>query len=72
MYDRVFDEVFGMSTKDTKWWNADNPLWVEVQRHGLKSGVYFWPGSEAEIRGLRPNTWKAYDQSVPFSHEWKL
>ena len=66
MYDPVFDEVFGMSTKDTKWWNAGNPLWVEVQRHGLKSGVYFWPGSEAEILGLRPNIWKAYDQSVPF------
>ena len=66
MYDPVFDEIFGMGTKDTKWWDAGNPLWVEVQRHRLRSGVYYWPGSEAIIKGLRPNIYRAYDQSVPF------
>ena len=66
MYDPTFNEVFRLNTKDSKWWNAGNPLWVEVQRHGLKSGVYFWPGSESIIRGLRPNIFKIYDRSVPF------
>ena len=66
MFDPDFNEVFRLNTKDSKWWNAGNPLWVEVQRHGLKSGVYFWPGSESIIRGLRPNIFKIYDRSVPF------
>ena len=66
MYDPVYNEVFGMGSKESKWWDAGNPLWVEVQNHGLRSGVYYWPGSEAVIRGIRPNIYRAYDQSVPF------
>ena len=52
---------------DSRWWDEAEPLWVKVQRHGLRSGVYFWPGSEAEIRGRRPNVWTKYDRSVPFT-----
>ena len=66
MYDPVFNETFTMSTKDTKWWDAGHPLWNMVQRHGLRSGVYYWPGSEARVRGLLPNIYRAYNQSVPF------
>ena len=66
MYDPIFDETFSMATKDTKWWDAGHPLWVMVQRHGLRSGVYYWPGSESEIRGRRPNIFMPYNQSVPF------
>ena len=66
MYDPVFDEWFSMRTKDSKWWAAGNPLWVEVQKHDLKSGVYFWVGSEFEIQGMRPNIYTHYDWRVPF------
>ena len=31
------------------------------------SGVYFWPGSEAAIKGRRPSIYKAYNESVPFT-----
>ena len=28
--------------------------------------MYFWPGSEAEIRGVRPTEYHPYDDAVPF------
>lgn len=67
MYDPVFEEKFNMGTKDSKWWDGGEPLWVTTQKHGLRSAVYFWPGSEAKIRDKRPNIYKAYDESVPFT-----
>ena len=66
MYDPVFNETFNMGTKDSKWWDGGHPMWNMVQRHGLRSGVYYWPGSESEVHGLRPNIWRKYNESVPF------
>jgi hypothetical protein len=37
------------------------PIWVTAERAGQKTGIMFWPGSEAPIGGVRPHYWKAYD-----------
>ncbi|CAC5402295.1 ENPP5 [Mytilus coruscus] len=66
MYDPVFNSTFGMQTYETRWWNGGEPLWVTARRQKLTSATYFWPGSEAEIRGYRPNIWFHYNESVPF------
>ena len=66
MYDPVFKEYFTLATKETKWWNEGEPIWVTARKQGLKSAVFFWPGSETEIKGYRPNIWLTYDQSIPF------
>ena len=68
MYDPTYDEYFTMSSKETKWWNEGEPIWVTARKHGLRSAIYFWPGSETEIKGFRPNIWMPYNESVPF-HE---
>ena len=66
MYDPVFNEKFRLSNTESKWWNGGEPIWVTARKHNLKSATYFWPGSEAEIRGYRPNIWLVYNQSHPF------
>lgn len=33
---------------------------------GVLAGVFFWPGSEAEIRGHRPTLYMKYNESIPF------
>lgn len=60
MYDPVFNETFNPRTMDSKWWNGGEPIWITAVKQGLKSATYFWPGSEAEIRGLRPTLYKKY------------
>lgn len=42
------------------------PIWVSAEKQGIKSACYFWPGSEAPIKGYYPSIWKKFDASVPF------
>lgn len=41
------------------------PLWSLAGQQGMKSATYFWPGSEAEIAGQRPDYWLPYNDDAP-------
>ena len=64
-YDPVRREWFRnpASAGDGSWFGGE-PIWVTAVRHGLRSATFYWPGSEAEIEGLRPTYYKAYDPKV--------
>jgi predicted AlkP superfamily pyrophosphatase or phosphodiesterase len=49
---------------DGRWWGEGTPLWVTAKQHGLRSATMFWPGSEAEIHGHRPDDWKLFDGAI--------
>lgn len=51
---------------DGRWWDEAEPVWVDADRHGLKTATLFWPGSEAEIRGYRPDHWRLYDGKMSY------
>lgn len=42
------------------------PIWNTAERQGVKTGSYYWVGSEAAIQGMRPSYWKVYDSADPF------
>ncbi len=42
------------------------PIWVTAENQGMKSATFFWVGSEAEIKGVRPTYWYQYDWTIPF------
>lgn len=42
------------------------PLWVTAEKQGVKSASYFWVGSEADIMGILPSYWYAYNESIPY------
>lgn len=67
-FDPVFNATFTISdssaTSDARWWGGE-PVWVTAQKNGLKSGVFFWPGSEAPIEGILPTYFKKFNGSVP-------
>lgn len=52
------------AVSDGRWWGGE-PIWVTAQRQGLPAAALFWPGSEADIMGLRPTFWKTYDDDLP-------
>lgn len=46
------------------------PIWNVNQKHRMglfqrRSGVMFWPGSEAAVGGIRPAHWEHYDKTLP-------
>lgn len=49
---------------DGRWWAEGTPIWETADQHGLRTATMFWPGSEADIHGHRPDHWLAYDGAV--------
>jgi predicted AlkP superfamily pyrophosphatase or phosphodiesterase len=49
---------------DGRWWDQALPLWVSAEQQGKRAGAMFWPGSEAEIAGVRPSRWAPFDQKM--------
>jgi predicted AlkP superfamily pyrophosphatase or phosphodiesterase len=50
---------------DRRWWDQGEPIWVTAENAGLVTATMFWPGSEADIRGVRPTHWTTFDQGMP-------
>lgn len=47
---------------DGRWWSGE-PIWVGAEKAGLPTATMFWPGSEAQIQGVRPHYWFRYDKN---------
>jgi predicted AlkP superfamily pyrophosphatase or phosphodiesterase len=46
-------------------WYGGEPVWVTAERQGMVAACFFWPGSEAAIKGIRPTFWNKYDGTIP-------
>ncbi|XP_062581552.1 ectonucleotide pyrophosphatase/phosphodiesterase family member 5-like [Saccostrea cucullata] len=66
MYDPVLNDTFGFKSLESEWWDGGEPLWVTARKNNRTSATFYWPGSEAKIRGFRPNIWLPYNESVLF------
>jgi len=67
MRDPAWPEIFRHAARDEvqkgRWWGGE-PVWVTARRAGLRTGTYFWPGSEAPINGVQPDWWFPFDEDV--------
>ena len=69
---RFFDPVRGAEfsyrrqddAQDGSWWGGE-PIWVTAEKQGMVSAAFFFPGTEADIGGVRPSHWRPYDGRVP-------
>lgn len=52
-----------MAVGDSRWWGGE-PIWVGAEKAGMPSATLFWPGSEAEIGGVRPTRWRPFDADL--------
>lgn len=46
------------------WWGGE-PIWVTAELQGKRAAAFFWPGSEAAIKGVRPTHWQRFDDVFP-------
>jgi predicted AlkP superfamily pyrophosphatase or phosphodiesterase len=67
-YEPSSGATFGMrkpeSNTDSHWWGGE-PIWITAEKQGLRSGCYFWPGSEAPHDGRRASLWLPFNDKVP-------
>ena len=71
MYDPTHPPVAGdadparfstAKASDGFWWRGAKPMWVSAEQAGNKTGVVYWPSSEAEIDGTRPSHYLTYQK----------
>ena len=53
------------STVEDGSWYGGEPIWVTAESQGMVSAAYFFVGTEADVRGVRPTNWKRFDGAVP-------
>ena len=51
------------TVSDGSWYGGE-PIWVTAESQGMVAACYFWPGSEAAIKGVRPTTFNAYTSGI--------
>ncbi|MCA1622326.1 MAG: ectonucleotide pyrophosphatase/phosphodiesterase [Acidobacteria bacterium] len=65
-----FGTIFTLNKREevqnSRWWLGE-PIWVTAEKQGQRVGAFFFPGTEAEIKGVRPTFWKTYDGKIPNS-----
>ena len=52
------------AVRDGRWWGGE-PIWVTAELQGKRAANFFWPGSEAAIKGVRASIWKRFDDHFP-------
>jgi predicted AlkP superfamily pyrophosphatase or phosphodiesterase len=66
-YDPDRKETYSLSDRkavtDGTWYRGE-PIWVTAETQGMVTAAFFWPGSEASIKGVVPTYRKEYNQST--------
>jgi predicted AlkP superfamily pyrophosphatase or phosphodiesterase len=64
----AFGTVLSMSRREevenSRWWLGE-PIWVTAENQGLRAASFFFVGSEAPVKGVRPTFWRRYNGGVP-------
>ena len=45
-------------------WYGGEPVWVIAERQGMVAAAFFFVGTEAEVRGIRPTHWRRYNEAI--------
>jgi predicted AlkP superfamily pyrophosphatase or phosphodiesterase len=54
----------GAAVGDGSWYGGE-PIWVTAETQGMVAACFFWPGSEAAIKGVRPSLYRKYVDATP-------
>ncbi|GAA4445442.1 ectonucleotide pyrophosphatase/phosphodiesterase [Pontibacter saemangeumensis] len=68
-YDPQRKETYTMRDKskveDSSWYGGV-PLWVLAEQQNMLAASYYWVGSEAPIKGIRPTYYYLYNEGIAF------
>jgi predicted AlkP superfamily pyrophosphatase or phosphodiesterase len=56
--------MHGATVTDGSWYGG-TPLWVLAEQQHMLTASYFWVGSEADIKGVRPTYYYKFSDSIP-------
>ncbi|RXM35055.1 Ectonucleotide pyrophosphatase/phosphodiesterase family member 1 [Acipenser ruthenus] len=64
MYDVTRNATFSLKVKEkfNSSWYQGQPIWLTAKYHNLKSGTFFWPGSDVAINETYPDIYQMYNR----------
>jgi predicted AlkP superfamily pyrophosphatase or phosphodiesterase len=62
-WDNDLDDSFDMSETGSEWWGGE-PIWITAAKQGLRTTTMYWPGSETDYDGVRPDEWIPFDPPI--------
>ena len=68
-------EVFSLSDPEQKTnpkYYGGEPIWLTAKRQGLRTAVFYWPGSDVPILGQHPDTYFNYDDKPRLSAKQRI
>lgn len=71
-YDPATGKKFSLSDKKTKsdsHFYGGEPVWVTAKKQGLRTAVFYWPGSDVKVDGIFPDLYYVYDQKPQLTFE---
>ena len=69
-YDRKLHQFYSYHNKtatDSVWYGG-TPLWVRAEQQQMLSACFYWPVSEAPVKGICPTYYYTYNDKIPI-HE---
>uniref|UniRef100_A0AB33JNT9 Ectonucleotide pyrophosphatase/phosphodiesterase n=1 Tax=Prevotella sp. GTC17262 TaxID=3236797 RepID=A0AB33JNT9_9BACT len=57
-----FFSLANMATKLDPHFYGGEPIWVTARRQGVKTSVFYWPGSDVKVKGMYPDRYLVYDK----------
>lgn len=67
-YDPARKETYSYKESKTNadgTWYSGTPLWSLAEQQGMRAASFFWPGSEAEVAGERPDDYVHFLDTLP-------
>jgi predicted AlkP superfamily pyrophosphatase or phosphodiesterase len=72
---RSTGQVFSLSdaeaSQNPKYYGGE-PIWLTAQRQGLRTAVFYWPGSDVAVGGKYPDKYLDYSQEPRLTFEERI
>lgn len=56
---------------DSSWYNG-KPLWVLAEQQQMLSAIFYWPGSEISMKGIKPTYLYNYSEIIPLDRRIEI
>ncbi len=63
----VFFSLSNMKSKYNPDYYGGEPIWLTAQKNGIKTAVFYWPGSDVGVKGQHPWFFLKYDEKPRWS-----
>ncbi len=74
-YDPSTKLLFSLGDSTTKfnpYFYGGEPIWLTAERHGLRTAVFYWPGSDVKIKGRYPWHYHNYEEKPRLTFEQRI